>query len=102
RSRCSTTGNRSTWHVMASRRPPSDGGSARLFFAAWPEPGIQQALHELARRAQGECGGRAIAARKIHLTLAFLGSFERARLDALEALAAGIAGAPCDLVLTRV
>jgi 2'-5' RNA ligase len=77
-------------------------GTVRLFFAAWPGPGIQQALHDAARQAQGECGGRAIAARNLHLTLAFLGNIERTRVDALEALAAGISGAPCDLAICRV
>ena len=77
-------------------------GVARLFFAAWPTPEVQQALHEIAGQAQRECGGRAVTARNIHLTLAFLGNVERARVPKFYAVAAGITGAPCDLVVDRV
>lgn len=41
----------------------------RLFFAAWPPPQTARALAGWA----GTLGGRATAAEKIHLTLAFLG-----------------------------
>ena len=75
---------------------------ARVFFAAWPAPEVQHALHEVARQAQRECGGRAIVARNVHLTLAFLGNIERARLPQLDAAAAGISGSPCELVIDRV
>jgi 2'-5' RNA ligase len=75
---------------------------ARLFFAAWPGPEIQQALHDLARQAQPECGGRAIPARNIHLTLAFLGDIERARMTQLDILAAAIEGSGCELVIDRL
>lgn len=81
---------------------PDRAGPARLFFAAWPTPDVQDALHEIALQAQAECGGRAVTARNIHLTLAFLGNVDRARLPGLEALAAAVAGAPCDLVIDRI
>lgn len=76
--------------------------TARLFFAAWPVPEIQQALHAVARQAREECGGRAIAARNVHLTLAFLGNIDRARMQQLDALAAGITGSQYELVIDRV
>ena len=61
--------------------------TARVFFAAWPPPEAQRALGDLARRLRSECGGRALPARNIHLTLVFLGEVARERLPRLEALA---------------
>jgi len=58
-----------------------------LFFAAWPPPEAQRALGDLAGRLRSECGGRALPARNIHLTLVFLGEVARERLPRLEALA---------------
>ena len=78
------------------------GEAARLFFAAWPTPAVQRALHRIAEHAQRECSGRAIAARNIHLTLAFLGNVDRGRMPQLDAVAAATTGAPCDLVVDRV
>ena len=46
----------------------------RLFFALWPEEGLQQQLHELAGQALKANAGRCVVAENIHLTLAFLGS----------------------------
>ena len=76
--------------------------TARLFFAAWPAPEVQHALHTIGEQAQRECGGRAIQERNIHLTLVFLGNVERVRLPQLKAIAAGIVAAPCDLTFDRV
>jgi 2'-5' RNA ligase len=76
--------------------------TARLFFAAWPAPEVQLALHGVARQALRESGGRAIAARNIHLTLAFLGDIERALVQELETVAAGISVPQCELLIDRV
>jgi 2'-5' RNA ligase len=76
--------------------------TARLFFAAWPAPDIQQALGKLALDLKPGCGGRAIPSRNIHLTLAFLGDVERARLPGIEALASRMTAARFELVLDRV
>lgn len=54
----------------------------RLFFAAWPPPGAAAALALWAARAQRETGGRATRAETVHLTLAFLGEVEDARVPA--------------------
>ncbi len=54
--------------------------TARLFFAAWPPPEAQQALGDLAGRLKSECGGRALPARNIHLTLVESVPIEHARL----------------------
>ena len=77
-------------------------GTARLFFAAWPAPEIQQALGELARELQPACGGRAIPARNIHLTLVFLGDIERAALPRYESLAQAIVASAFELAVDRV
>ena len=66
-------------------------GTARLFLAAWPPREVQRALGKLAQALQRECGGRAVPARNIHLTLAFLGNVGRDRLPQIEEVAAGIA-----------
>ena len=76
--------------------------SARLFFALWPDAGTQHALGALAQGLKPECGGRAVPARNIHLTLVFLGNVERARMPRLEALAAGIRVARFELTLDCV
>jgi RNA 2',3'-cyclic 3'-phosphodiesterase len=77
-------------------------GRARLFFAAWPAPEIQQALGKLALELRPRCGGRAIPARHIHLTLVFLGDVERARLPRLESLARAVAAPSFELAVDRV
>ncbi|MGH8649278.1 MAG: RNA 2',3'-cyclic phosphodiesterase [Burkholderiales bacterium] len=66
--------------------------TARLFFALWPAPEVQQDLGEIANRAQRECGGRAVPAPNIHLTLVFLGDLPRERTTVLESLASAVKG----------
>ena len=73
----------------------------RLFFAAWPSPEVQQALGRVARDLKRECGGRAVPAGNIHLTLAFLGDVDPARLTHLESLAASIPARRFELALDR-
>ena len=80
----------------------STGDTARLFFAAWPPDGVQEALHAIAQGAGHECGGRAVAQRNIHATLAFLGDVPRARLQEIEAVAAQTRGIRCDLGVDRL
>jgi 2'-5' RNA ligase len=80
--------------------------TARLFFAVWPAPENQQALGKLAQGLKRECGGRAIPAHNIHLTLAFLGDVGRGRIARLEEIAAEISGQRfaqyLDLNVTRI
>jgi 2'-5' RNA ligase len=66
--------------------------TARLFFALWPAPEVQRALGDVANRAQRECGGRAVRANNIHLTLVFLGDLPRDRAAVLETLASAVKG----------
>jgi 2'-5' RNA ligase len=77
-------------------------GIARLFFAAWPAPQIQQALGRLALELQPSCGGRALPARNIHLTLVFLGDVERARVTRFESLARDVVAPAFELAVDRV
>ncbi len=58
----------------------------RLFFALWPPLGAAEALRAWARRVHRNTGGSAIRARNIHLTLAFLGEIDEARLADLKRL----------------
>jgi 2'-5' RNA ligase len=63
---------------------------ARVFYALWPGPDVAHALASAAREAQAECGGRATAPEKIHLTLFFVGDVERGRVVSLQALAGSV------------
>ena len=78
------------------------GDTARVFFAAWPPPEVQRTLGDIARQAQGECGGRAVPAHNIHLTLVFVGDVSRDRLAELEALGATIAAPRFSLFVDRL
>lgn len=78
------------------------GDTARLFFAVWPAPEVQRALGEIARGARSECGGRAVPAGNIHLTLAFLGDLPRGRITELETLASTVRGHRFDLTVNRL
>ena len=60
----------------------------RLFFALWPPREAADALHAWARRLHRRTGGRAVRARNIHLTLAFLGEVDEARVAELKRLPA--------------
>lgn len=75
---------------------------ARLFFAVWPAPEVQQVLGEIARDAQRECGGRAVPARNIHLTLVFLGDLPRERATSLETIASATRGHRFALTVDRL
>jgi 2'-5' RNA ligase len=68
--------------------------SARVFFALWPDAAVRAALSAAALAAQAECGGRATAAEKIHLTLFFVGNVERSRIPRLERSAADLSARP--------
>lgn len=73
-----------------------------MFFAAWPAPEVQRALGEIAQQAGVECGGRAVPAHNIHLTLLFIGDVARERVTALESLGAGTAAPAFELTLDRL
>ena len=74
--------------------------SVRLFFALWPPSDLQDKLAAWAKQAAGR--GRALRRENLHLTLAFLGDTEAARVPDLIALAAGVRFDPVRLALDRV
>jgi 2'-5' RNA ligase len=76
--------------------------AARVFFAVWPAPPARRALAELAAALRAECGGRAVPADNIHLTLVFLGDVGRACLPEIEALAGTVDAPRFDLEIERV
>ncbi len=65
----------------------------RLFFALWPDPGMQSALAEATRALTGACDGRVVPTENFHLTLAFLGSVPESKLASLTRVAETVADA---------
>lgn len=74
----------------------------RLFFALVPDDALRSALGTLARELAARIGGRAVPAHNVHLTLAFLGEVERARVPALRALQDALPRKAFTLVLDQV
>jgi 2'-5' RNA ligase len=72
----------------------------RLFFALWPSEALREALAPL-HKLKRECGGRAVATAKLHITLNFLGSIDGDTRDCLEQAAAEIAVPPFELILDQ-
>ena len=75
---------------------------ARLFFAAWPDELARRRLGALATDAALRVAGRAVPEEKLHLTLAFLGEVDAARVEALLAAAARARGSDHEIVLDRL
>jgi len=74
----------------------------RLFFALWPSDRVRSDLARWVRTVVDGTRARAVAPERLHLTLAFLGEIDPARLDGLGSLAAEIRGQAFELVLDRV
>lgn len=72
---------------------------SRLFFALWPDEALRAALADAARPLLAACDGRPVPASNYHLTLAFLGGVEQARVAEIRAAAAKVAAGPFELVL---
>lgn len=71
----------------------------RLFFAFWPDESLRKAV-ESARNRLFPLSGRPVAAGGLHVTAAFLGAVNEARLPALLALAGPVA--PLTITLDRL
>lgn len=56
----------------------------RLFFALWPDQAVREQLADWSRELHAACGGRPTRAENLHVTLAFLGSVEDARVAEVE------------------
>jgi len=76
--------------------PPPEG--QRLFFALWPDVELQRALYKVGRTI-APSGGKPMAARNLHITLAFLGTIDTDRRLCMEAAADAIHLPPFELVL---
>jgi 2'-5' RNA ligase len=72
----------------------------RLFFALWPDEAVRDQLRA-AQAAMPRRGGRPVHVDDVHVTLAFLGQVEAERRACMEEAAAGVRGAPFDLVIDR-
>jgi 2'-5' RNA ligase len=75
--------------------------AARLFFALWPDDEVRAGLAERARAARGSAPGRPVPDANLHLTLAFLGQVEAARIAALTAAVDGLGVPAFELVIDR-
>lgn len=71
----------------------------RLFFALWPDAAATAALADMAAELAQLTGGKAVAAAKIHLTLAFLGDVEDARRGQVHSAASRLRCKAFDVVL---
>ena len=80
---------------------PEAGGSARLFFALWPEGKTRSALAAWQQQLLRACGGRAMRPWTLHLTLAFLGRTPEEKFEAVRMAAAGVRGAAFELAIDR-
>ena len=73
----------------------------RLFFACFPTKSLAGRLHRQVPQLRPLCGGRPIPVANLHLTLAFLGEVDPARLAALIELAERQTFPPLRLQLDR-
>src|SRR5262245_48097344 len=73
----------------------------RLFFALWPDDGVRAQLAGWGRALHAACGGRAIRAENLHVTLAFLGEVGDSRVPDVERAAGEVAPRAAMLVLDR-
>jgi len=74
----------------------------RLFFALWPPLEIAEPLAAIARSVAKQFGGVPMRQETIHLTLAFLGEVEDARLDLLMQTTSAVRANPFTLHLDRL
>ncbi len=73
----------------------------RLFFAFWPDEGVRAQLAHWARELHAACGGRPMRTENLHLTVAFLGNVEDARIAEVERAACDVAPRVASLVLDQ-
>lgn len=83
---------------MADGHP---GNTARVFFALWPGARERAALAAWQAPLRHLCGGRAVPAHNLHLTLVFLGNVAAERLETLEQAAGGVRGGRFVLILDQ-
>jgi 2'-5' RNA ligase len=74
----------------------------RLFFALLPPPAIQAELGRLGAWGERRCGGHAVRADKLHLTLLYLGELAADVAAATRKVAAGVRFSPFEVTLDRI
>jgi RNA 2',3'-cyclic 3'-phosphodiesterase len=74
----------------------------RLFFALAPDTALRASLGERGRAMARQIGGRAVPAGNLHLTLAFLGEVEPARVTPLHTVQSALAVEAFTLMLDRI
>jgi 2'-5' RNA ligase len=81
---------------QVARRDP-----VRLFFALWPDEGVRAQFAHWARELHAACGGRLVRTENVHLTVAFLGNVEDARVAEVERAAGEVAPCVGSLILDQ-
>lgn len=71
----------------------TESGTARVFFALWPDAPAAEALLPLASELAAELGGKATRPETLHLTLAFVGNVPESSLGDLQAVADQVSAA---------
>lgn len=73
----------------------------RLFFAIIPDDDVRRAIVDATRGAVAECGGRAVPATNLHVTVIFLGEIDRER-EERAASSLPVSAAPFELELAKL
>jgi 2'-5' RNA ligase len=73
----------------------------RLFFALWPDEAVRNELERWSRELRAVCGGRPTRPENLHVTLAFLGDVDNARVAEVERAAAEVRPCAVSLVLDQ-
>ena len=73
----------------------------RLFFALWPDDTVRAQLARWSRELHALCGGRPTRPENLHVTLAFLGGIEDARVAEVERAGGEVAPQAVSLVLDQ-
>ena len=73
---------------------PAAHGKRRIFFALWPDADTRARLDALAVKAHAAFGGRRMRSDTLHMTLAFIGDIDAARVDLALAAAGGLGPQP--------
>lgn len=87
---------------MAEPSRSAASGYERLFFALWPGEQERKAIVRATRSLVKASGGKPVPAENLHITLAFLGSLETARVEVIREAAVRVNSGAFDLELSQV
>lgn len=73
---------------------PAAASTRRVFFALWPDSQTRAHLETLSAQAHAEFGGRRMRTDTLHITLAFIGDIDAARVDSALAIGDGLGVQP--------